>query len=226
MEESSDNSLAQQDLRVLLDHAPDAIARFDRRLRHVYVNEATARANNRPASDFYGMSMEDLRHTPEVCTLINNGLRTVFRSGREHTLELLFQGPNGPMWYQSRMAPEFSADGSVEFVLVMSRDITELKHAELSVREVRNAAAVAQLSARMAHDIHNPLTAAINAIYLLSHSTAPDDANRVWVDLASEQLERIAVISKRLLLLSREAGAVASSGVNAEASPSKTTKTV
>ena len=177
--------LAQQDLRVLLDHAPDAIARFDRQLRHVYVNQATARANNRPAADFYGKSMEDLGHSLEVCNLINNGLRTVFSTGHEHTLELLFQGPHGPVWYQSRMAPEFSADGSIEFVLVMSRDITGLKRAELAIREAKNAAAVAQLSASIAHEIHNPLAAAINAIYLLRHSSTLDDANRVWSLLPS-----------------------------------------
>ena len=54
------DELSQQDLRVLLDHAPDAIGRFDRQLRHVYVNEATARANNRPASDLIVKSMVDL----------------------------------------------------------------------------------------------------------------------------------------------------------------------
>jgi len=96
MKDSSHDSLAQEDLRVLLDHAPDAIGRFDRQLRHVYVNQATARANNRPAGDFYGKTMEKVGHTPEVCKLINNGLRTVFSTGQEHTLELLFQGPTAP----------------------------------------------------------------------------------------------------------------------------------
>lgn len=223
MSDRTNDFLAQQDLRVLLDHAPDPIGRFDRELRHVYVNEATARANSRPAADFYGRSMEELGHAPEVCNLINNGLRTVFVTGREHTLELLFQGPHGPIWFQSRMAPEFSADGSVEFVLVMSRDITELKRAELAVREVKNAAAVARHSAEMAHDIHNPLTAAINAVYLLRHSSKLCDADRVWVDLAGEQLERISVISKRLLHLS-EGGSMEPSSAIGEPAPSQPAK--
>jgi len=122
------------------------------------------------------------------------------------------------------MAPEFSADGSVEFVLVMSRDITELKRAELARREVKNAAAVAKLSASMAHDIHNLLTAAINALYLLRHSSALDDANRAWVDLASQQLERISAISKRLLRLSDETLGTQSPSAEGEASSSKPAK--
>jgi nitrogen-specific signal transduction histidine kinase len=207
MRDHANDFLAQQDLRVLLDHAPDAIARFDRQLRHVYVNEATARANNRPVADFYGKTMDNLGHAPEVCSLINHGLHAVFATGQEQTLELLFPGPHGPVWYQSRMAPEFSADGLVEFVLVMSRDITNLKRAELAMREIKHAAAVAQLSADMAHDIHNPLSAAINALYLLKYSSTLDPANRVWVDLASEQLDRISVISKGLLRLGDKVGA-------------------
>ncbi len=67
-------TLSQQDLAVLLDNAPDAIARFDRTLRHIYVNRATAVANHRPPDDFYGKTMEDLGHTPEICELINRNL--------------------------------------------------------------------------------------------------------------------------------------------------------
>lgn len=214
MEEIAKDFLAQQDLRVLLDHAPDAIGRFDRGLRHVYVNEATARANGRLAADFYGKTMEDLGHAPEVCELINTGLRTVFATGSECTVELLFHGPQGPVAYQSRMAPEFSADHRVDFVLVVSRDISELKRAEAEAREAKHAAALAQLSAKLAHEIYNPLTAAINALYLLRQSFALDDANRVWVDIASEQLERISAISKRLLRLSGEAGSMPSSSAD------------
>jgi len=202
MEEITNDFLAQQDLRVLLDNAPDAIGRFDRRLRHVYVNGATARANGRPAADFYGKTMEDLGHAAEVCELINSGLRTVFATGREHTVELLFHGPDGPVAYQSRMAPEFSADRQVEFVLVMSRDISELKRAEAQARAARNTAALAQISARLAHEIHNPLTAAVNALYLLQSSSHLQASDRVWVDLASEQLERLSLISKKLLKFS------------------------
>lgn len=218
--------LAQQDLRVLLDHAPDPIGRFDHQLRHVYVNEATARANNRPAADFYGRSMEDLGHSPEVCNVINNGVRSVFSTGRENTIEILFQGPHGPVWYQSRMAPEFSPEGSVEFVLVASRDITELKRAEHAMREAKNAATIAQLSAGLAHDIHNPLTAAMNALYLLRKSSTLDDANRRWVELASEQLERISVISKRLLHLGDDVRVPDLSAADGDATGSNPAKTV
>jgi nitrogen-specific signal transduction histidine kinase len=193
------DEISQQDLRVLLDHAPDAISRFNRALRHVYVNEATARENNRPASDFYHMSMEDLGHAPEVCEFINSNLRHVFHGGKERTSELLFEGPLGPKWFQCRMAPEFGADGSVESVLVISRDISELKAAEKRVRESDSKATQVALSRQMAHEINNPLTAVVYAVHLLKTGEgSPDDRQRL-LDIATENLERVTAISKQLL---------------------------
>lgn len=200
------DSLSQQDLRVLLDNAPDAIGRFDRNLRHVYVNHATAEANGRPASEFYGKTMEELGHPPEICRIINDGLRQVFATACESTTELLFAGPNGPVWYQSRMAPEYGSDGSVEYVLVVSRDVSQHRRLEAQLRDVENRAAVANLSSQLAHDIHNPLTAVTNAVYLLKHNPSLDSNARQLVQLISEQLDRVTEISKHSLLLGYQAG--------------------
>lgn len=200
----SETETQQQDLRLLLDHAPDAIGRFDRQLRHVYVNEKTAEANARPAQDFLGKTMEELGHTPETCALINENLRSVFASGREHTFEILFKGPHGPVCFQCRMAPEFAQDGSVEFVLVVSRDISEQKSAQMDLLEYKTRVATAQLSASLAHGIHNPLSVVMNAIYLLQQNQSLDPAARELVNLASKELQRVSEISKRLLILDRQ----------------------
>ena len=193
-------ALSQQDLSVLLDHSPDAIGRFNRRLQHTYVNHATAAANGRSARDFQGKTMEDLGHTPEVCELINHNLREVFESGKERTFEILFEGPRGPSWYQCRMAPEFSEEG-VESVLVISRDISEQRRAEMASREAEKRLAVAEVTSRLAHGLHNPLATVNNVIYLLQHNQSLDDAARQMVALAAQELDRVSEISKKLLVL-------------------------
>lgn len=197
----SHDRISQQDLGVLLDHAPDAIARFDRTLRHVYVNDATGKANNRPASDFFGKTMEDLGHTKEVCEVINGKLREVFDRGEELTCELLFQGPHGPTWYQCRMAPEFDPSGAVEYALVVSRDISEQKNAEAMIRDVERNAAKNELAAMLAHEINNPLSAAVYSVHLLQNNQSLNAEGREMVQVAAENLERVTEISKRLLTL-------------------------
>jgi nitrogen-specific signal transduction histidine kinase len=202
-DENPVDALSQQDLRVLLDNAPDAIARFDRKLRHVYANEATARANQRPLRDFIGKSMEDLGHPAEICDIINRHLRQVFASGKELTFELLFQSPVGPMWFQCRMAPESEGD-LVKYVLVISRDITEQKRAEIALRMAEHRAAAAEIVTTLAHEINNPLAGAVNAIYLLGVNASLDAEGRKMVEHASSSLDRVTNISRRILSLYRD----------------------
>ncbi len=99
------------------------VARFDRRLRHVYVNKATERATEIKVRDFIGKSMSDLGHTEEVTEQIEQNLRAVFKSGKQRSFNLVFDGPNGRITYQCRMTPEFDAVSKVEHVLVISRDL-------------------------------------------------------------------------------------------------------
>ena len=191
----------QQDLRVLLDHAPDAIGRFDRQLRHVYVNEATARANQRPVQDFLGKTMEDIGHLPETCAAINDNLRDVFATGQERRFEILYQSPTGPMWFHTRMVPEPDESGAIEFVLVISRDITQQKLTETALHEAETRAAASQITATLAHEINNPLAAIVNAIYLLSRNSSLDDEARELINVASSSLERVTNITRRMLFL-------------------------
>ncbi len=201
-------NLSQQDLAVLLDNAPDAIARFDRSLRHIYVNRATAVANHRPASEFEGMTMEDLGHTREICELINRNLEKVFQTARELSVELLFAGPSGPVWYHTRMVPEVS-EREVQSVLVISRDISQQRRAEQALLEAEKRAAVARVSSVLAHGIHNPLAAVTNALYLLEHNGSVDEDGRQLLALATRELDRVSQISKQLLILTDPVAATA-----------------
>ena len=198
------DQLTQQDLRVLLDHAPDAIGRFDRQRRHVYVNEATARAYGRPAPDFIGKTIEDLGNTPETSTTINENLRQVFATGQETWFEVLFPAQHGPMWFHTRMVPELDSHGIVQYVLSISRDVTHQKLTEAALREAETRASASQITANLAHEINNPLAAVVNAVYLLARNDSLDEQARKLVAMASSSLERITNISRRMLSLYRK----------------------
>lgn len=124
----------EQKFRALADNAPDLIARFDRQLRHLYVNPAVEQASGIPQAEFIGKTNHEIG-MPEPNTLLwEQVIQRIFETGIEDSCEFSHATPKGLRHYQSRYVPEFTADGTVESVLGIGRDITELKQAEETIR--------------------------------------------------------------------------------------------
>ncbi|MCC3408054.1 MAG: PAS domain S-box protein [Microcoleus sp. PH2017_10_PVI_O_A] len=125
----------QQAFSAIAENATDIIARFDRELRHLYVNLEVERATGKPASEFIGKSNTELGMSPHICHLWDEACVKVFRTGKPETIEFDFPTPDGTKYYQSRVIPEFAEDYSVETVLGITRDITEIKQVEYQLRQ-------------------------------------------------------------------------------------------
>lgn len=129
----------------LVENATEIIARFDRAHRHLYVNRAVTRATGRPAAEFVGRTNAELGMPAELVAAWDRAIERVFEHATEETIEFPFPDPTGRMrWYRSRMVPEFAADGSVESLVAVSRDVTEVKEAEARrIAEARHEAEAA-----------------------------------------------------------------------------------
>ncbi|NEQ20782.1 MAG: PAS domain S-box protein [Microcoleus sp. SIO2G3] len=125
----------EQKFRALADNAPDIIARFDRQLRHLYVNPAVAQASGKPPEAFIGKTNREIGMAEPNTLVWEQVIHRIFETGVEDTCEFSHVTPNGLRYYQSRYVPEFAADGTVESVLGIGRDITELKQAEKALTE-------------------------------------------------------------------------------------------
>ena len=193
------HSASDASMRALLDNAPDAVSRFDRQLRHVYANLATARANNRPVEDFYLKTMRDLGHSEEIAGLLERHLREVFTTGKEQTFDVDFAGPHGRRYFQTRMAPECS-QGEVETVIVFSRDLTDLKNAQEQLVESEKLEAASRLAHELAHELNNPLQALRNSLYLLQTGAGEQNAEK-YIKMADATLSRIESLARAILLL-------------------------
>jgi diguanylate cyclase (GGDEF)-like protein/PAS domain S-box-containing protein len=140
------------DLRSVLDASPDLIARFDRDLRHLYVNPAVERATGLSRDQMVGRTMRQLQAPADLVDLWDTNLRRAFDTGSDREFDYPFETPYGPRWFHTRMVPEWADAGSVDRVLVVIRDVTERKAAEEELTR---------------KTLHDPLTGLPNRVLLL-----------------------------------------------------------
>lgn len=75
----------------------------------------------------------------------------------------------------------------------------ELARSQAQLIQSEKLAATGKLAASIAHELNNPLQALQSCIYLVADRTDPDDPNRPYLDIAREELDRVARIVKRMV---------------------------
>ncbi len=118
----------------------------------------------------------------------------ISRSGGEYPIELT-------------ASPILNDGNQLAGMVLVFRDITRRRQTEQTLRSSERLASAGRLSATIAHEIRNPLDTVSNLIYLLRHEQHPNNTTSGYLDLASEELARMAQITGQLLTFHREAQA-------------------
>jgi len=125
----------EQEFRALVENAPDIIVRFDRALRHLYVNPAIEPITGRSPQSFLGKTNRELGMPEDQVALWDAAFSRVFMTGQPSYLEFDFPTPEGLRDFQARCVPEWTSDGAIASALVIARDITEQKRLERALRD-------------------------------------------------------------------------------------------
>ena len=141
---------AEEKFRALAENAPDAIRRFDRDLKHIYVNPAGQRLYGKPAEAIVGRRMEEAGLAEGK--LWSERIQRVFQVGEPIQVEEYLPTEDGMAFYQSRCVPEHGPDGEVANVLVLSRDLTEGKRAQEALAQ--SEAKYHSLFENMTEEVH------------------------------------------------------------------------
>ncbi|MGH1394636.1 MAG: PAS domain-containing protein [Trichormus sp.] len=119
----------KQELEVLLENAPDAIARFDPQIRYLYVNRIVEQILGLSRDALLGKSMSEFMSDP-IYLFWEQHLRQVFATAQEQEIEFEFATSSGVRFYQARLVPELDAQGTPISVVVISRDMTDTRLAQ------------------------------------------------------------------------------------------------
>ena len=122
--------------RSLAESSTDFIMRFDLEGRHTYMNQAALKMLGQTTEGVLGKTHHELGFPEELCRFWQQKIATVFQAGQPLQTEFTFLSSEGRVTHDWHLTPEFDANGIVFSVLGISRDITERKKVEESLRTV------------------------------------------------------------------------------------------
>lgn len=115
-------------------------------------------------------------------------------------VEVRIKSQRGSVRLLMNTASVLSADGEVEGVIAIGRDVTEIRELERRIVHAEKLATVGQLAAGVVHELNNPLTSiSVYSDYLLKQATAQEQSPS---DLL--KLKRIHESADRILRFTRE----------------------
>ncbi len=188
----------QREILAIADNTPNLLTRYDRALRHIFVNAATVKAMGMPRSALLGRTHRELglEHVARDAALLE-----VFRSGTPASFEFSLDLSSPEQHYAATMVPEFDAFGVVESVLCVAHDDTDRRAIEQIMR-VENRRKTDFL-ATLAHELRNPLAPISMGLMILSTAPSDSPAARQAIGTMERQLRHLVRLVDDLLEISR-----------------------
>jgi PAS domain S-box-containing protein len=94
--------------------------------------------------------------------------------------------------------PLIDTHGRIQRAVEVWDDITQQVALQNQLIRVEKLAAIGQLAASVAHEVGNPLQAVQGFIALFLESCPPDNANRYYLQVAEQEIDRVARVVARL----------------------------
>ncbi len=126
---------SERRFRSLAESSQDYIMLYDRDNRHVYMNPAALKVSGMLREDVIGKSHIEAGYDPELSEQWEKDIQKVFSSGEVSQWLFTWESAEGSMDLDWRLSPVFDANGEVELVLGISRDITDIKKTEDALRK-------------------------------------------------------------------------------------------
>jgi PAS domain S-box-containing protein len=130
---------SERNYSTLVENSTDMIARFDKDFNCIFYNRAAGKYTGIPINR---LCITDYLKTDtsldETDFIFIECLKNVFETGMDIDVEERFITPDGEIYFQTEIIPEYNGDRRIETILIVSRDITEKKYDENKLEQYRN----------------------------------------------------------------------------------------
>ncbi|MFT3866872.1 MAG: PAS domain S-box protein [Nibricoccus sp.] len=195
-------------LRTFVEHAPAAVAMFDRKMRYLVASRQWYTDYHLPQKDIVGMTHYEV--FPEIPDRWKEDHKNclagqIIRS----EADLFIRADGSKQWLSYEVRPWTHMDGSIGGVVMFTRDITMLKLAEAEraqleqkLMETQKLESLGVLAGGIAHDFNNILTGIVGNNSLAQLDTPEDSPVRKHLQGIADASQRAADLIRQMLAYS------------------------
>ena len=197
---------SRQWLQTTLESVGDALIACNHHRRVELMNPVAQHLTGWTLEDAKGRRLETVFRTVDEETrepVKNPGAWAETKDPAATSHSLLLSKDGTEYLIDQSAAPIRDAKGDVAGVVLVFRDITDLRRRDEALMAHEKLAVAGRLSASIAHEIHNPLDSVANLHYLMANETDPTLQQR-YLAMAQQELNRTLQISRAMLGLYRE----------------------
>ncbi len=187
---------SEQQFRTLADSIPQLAWMAEANGSLFWYNHRWYEYTGTSPKEMAGWGWQSL-HDPARLTEVLAKWRASLATGEPFEMTFPLRGADGTFREFLTLAmPVRDARGKIVRWFGTNTDITEQRRSEEALRRTEKLAATGRLAASIAHEINNPLEAVTNLIYLARKQPSN---TRKYLDLAEQELDRIAQITRNTL---------------------------
>jgi len=198
---------SQQLLATTLESIGDAVISLSEQGKIRFMNAVAQKLTSWPLSAAADLPVGEVLRLvhPQTHQPMGDVLQDLDRSGAMglHQEGTLIGRDGSEYAVDVKVSTVMNADGRPDGSVVVFRDVTELRKAEVTLIANEKLAVTGRLAASIAHEIHNPLDSVANLHFLISQETDPQRRSD-YLKLAQQELGRTLQISRAMLSLYRE----------------------
>ena len=124
-----------RELQSLTGNLPDIIGRIDRKNRILYLNRWWDSLEQFPPERYLGKQLVELGVSQKVAGIFEEKIQSVCEKGMPESLEISYPTGQGLKNFEIRFCPEPTIAGHILTVLMICRDMTAVRTAELAFRD-------------------------------------------------------------------------------------------